>query len=178
MSTRHQYYNQENLFFITTTTKDWINIFKIDSCKKVIVDSLKFCITKYTVDILAYVLMPNHIHMILYFKKDTKLSDFMRDFKKFTSRNIRLELQKANYLDILKLLEFQKGEQTYKVWQDRYDAKIIKGNDMLLTKINYIHNNPVKNGLVQKVEDWTSSSAGFYNGMECELPIKNAGEIM
>ena len=162
MSTRHQYYGQEKLFFITTTTKNWVNIFDIDSCKKVVVDSLKFCSSKYFADIIAYVIIPNHIHVILFFQNETKLSDFMRDFKKFSSRNIRLELQKGKYINILNQLEFQKGEQIYKVWQDRYDAKVIRGNEMLLTKIIYIHNNPVKNGLVLNVEDWKNSSAGFY----------------
>jgi putative transposase len=130
------------------------------------------------VDLIAYVIMPNHLHLILYFKEISKLSDFIRDVKKFSSRNIRLELQKGKYLNILKQLEFQKGEQIYKVWQDRYDAKVIRSNDILITKIKYIHDNPVSKRLVERTEDWKSSSAGFYSGLESELPLKNAGEIM
>ena len=179
MSTRHQYYNQDNLFFVTTTIKDWINIFDIETYKKILIDTLTFCIEKYSVDLIAYVIMPNHIHFILFFKEKTKLSDFMRDFKKYSSRQIRLELQKDNNINILELIRFQKGEQLYKVWQDGFDAKIIRGNDMLITKIEYIHNNPVRKGLVENAEEWEDSSAGFYSGKENKyFNLRNAGEIM
>ena len=179
MSTRHQYYNQDNLFFVTTTIKDWINIFDIETYKKILIDTLTFCIEKYSVDLIAYVIMPNHIHFILFFKEKTKLSDFMRDFKKYSSRQIRLELQKDNNINILELIRFQKGEQLYKVWQDGFDAKIIRGNDMLITKIEYIHNNPVRKGLVENAEEWEDSSAGFYCGKENKyFNLRQVVEIM
>jgi putative transposase len=92
--------------------------------------------------------MPNHIHLILFFYTEPKLPDFMRDFKKFTSAKIRKLLEMDNQFDLVGKLKYMKGNQKFKVWMDRYDAKIILSKNMLLTKINYIHYNPEKMNLL------------------------------
>ena len=123
--------------------------------------------------------MPNHIHLIIIFNNQPLLSDFMRDFKKYTSRQIRFKIRDDKHLDLLKMLFYNNGEQKFKIWQDRFDSKIILTKDMLLSKINYIHNNPVRKNLVEKDVDWKFSSARFYSGMEdIYIKIKNAAELI
>ncbi len=89
--------------------------------------------------------MPSHVHFIL-ITDGTVLSNFMRDFKKFIGQKAASDLKLG------------KGG----VWMPRYDRVVIHNEDVLLTKLNYIHFNPVKNELVQNPEDWSWSSAGDY----------------
>lgn len=119
--------------------------------------------------------MPNHIHLILFYNDKPEVSGFMRDFKKYTSVKIRQLLQCEEQNGIVEKLKYEKAGQKYKVWQDRFDAVIIRHKNVLITKMKYIHNNPVKNGLVEKAEDWNYSSAGFYVAeKEMYLPVTHA----
>jgi REP element-mobilizing transposase RayT len=99
------------------------------------------------------------------------LSDLMRDFKKFTSTKIRRQLQEEKQSDSLEILlrnaerVGRKKRQVFKLWMDRFDDIVIHDDAMLVTKVEYIHNNPVKAGLVAAPEDWYYSSAGDYMGI-------------
>lgn len=76
-------------------------------------------------------------------------------------------------------LRYNKYGQQFKIWKDRFDAVIIRHRNVLLTKVKYVHNNPVRYGIVEKIEDWKYSSAGFYKtGIEGLLPVKHAWDII
>jgi len=89
----------------------------------------------------------------------------MRDFKRYTSVEIRKQSQRENRKYLLERFkcnaEFTKN-QKYKVWMDRFDDLIITTQKVMGIKINYIHFNPVKAGLVDRPEDWEFSSARNY----------------
>jgi len=89
----------------------------------------------------------------------------MRDFKKFSSVEIRKLAERENKAGLIENLkrnaELSKN-QKYKVWMDGYDELIIVTERMMGIKVNYIHNNPVKAGLVENPEDWEFSSARNY----------------
>ncbi|UCE65712.1 MAG: hypothetical protein JSU85_12745 [Candidatus Zixiibacteriota bacterium] len=53
-----------------------------------------------------------------------------------------------------------------KIWQERYDRQAIWTEKVLMTKINYVHNNPVKSGLLDEAKGWQFSSAADYEGRE------------
>ena len=53
-------------------------------------------------------------------------------------------------------------DQKRKFWMKRFDDEVIRNQNMFLVKLNYIHNNPVKSGLVEKPEDYKYSSARNY----------------
>ncbi|MCB9257704.1 MAG: transposase [Chitinophagales bacterium] len=106
-----------------------------------IAENLKYYAQKYELSILAYVIMPNHIHMILNFKRGSDRIAFMRDFKKFTSTQIRKEIE-LHEPEMLKKLFYTKGKQKFKIWQDRFDELFIISQDLFETKMQYIHNNP------------------------------------
>lgn len=107
--------------------------------------------------------MPNHLHLVVYFKKDNRLSDFMRDFKKFTSGEVRRSLEEENKLNILQKLEYKNQNQKFKVWQDRFDDVMLESKYIVETKIDYINLNPVKAGLCKLPEEFTFSSGSFYD---------------
>jgi ABC-type arginine transport system ATPase subunit len=89
----------------------------------------------------------------------------MRDFKKYTSVEIRKLAERENRTALLKILErnaIESKNQRYKLWMDGYDELIITNAKTLRMKTKYIHFNPVKAGLVERTEDWEFSSARNY----------------
>jgi putative transposase len=168
-----------NCFFITTTFTDWIRLLIKEEYYMIIINSIMFCQKKYEADLIAYVLMPNHIHLILFYNNKIDVSGFLRDMKKYTSVKIRQLLEQEGEEKILNEMVYKKYGQKYKIWKDRFDALMIRHKSVLLTKIKYIHNNPVKSGLVERAEEWRYSSANYYvTEEEGILPIKHAWKII
>ena len=166
-------------FFVTTTCNNWLNLFQSDKYFSLLYDSLGFVNKKYNAQIVAYVFMPNHIHLILYFHEENHLSSYMRDFKKYTSVQIRKLIESDGQADLLNLLRYPDREQKFKVWMDRFDDVVIRSPKVLLTKMQYIHLNPVKKELVKYPQDYKHSSAGFYlKEITPLIPILHFSELM
>ncbi|HEV8511961.1 MAG TPA: transposase [Cyclobacteriaceae bacterium] len=163
LSGRNQFLDEE-CFFVTTTCYNWYNLLEMDSCKHTVSESINFLNNKYFAATLGYVIMPNHIHLILYFKKGNQLSNWMRDLKKFTSTKVRQQIEKSGNIDLLEKLRVPEKKQVFKVWQDRFDDVYLANKKLLETKLEYIHTNPLQENwnLVSKPEDWLCSSAMFY----------------
>jgi REP element-mobilizing transposase RayT len=179
MGTRHRtLYTSANCFFITSTIHEWLELLIDERYFKVLDESIVFVCQKYHSHIISYVWMKNHIHLILFFDKEPEFSNLMRDFKKFTGRQIRKLLQNDVHNDLLNQLICERRTQKFKIWQDRFDAVQIKSKEVLLTKLSYIHNNPVRKGYCATSEEYIHSSAGFYSGVGSRIPIMNAGEII
>jgi putative transposase len=154
----------EPCFFVTTTCYKWYHLLEMESCKQTISESINFLNTKYNGVTLGYVIMLNHIHLILYFKKGNQLSNWMRDLKKFTSVMVRQQIEKSGNIDLLERLRVPEKKQVFKVWQDRFDDVYLANKKLLETKLEYTHTNPMQKhwNLVSKPEDWPYSSAIFY----------------
>jgi REP element-mobilizing transposase RayT len=131
-------------FFITTTFKDWRKLGSVPGFLDDLAESLQFVISKYAASAIAYVFMPSHLHLIVYIDGN-QLGDMIRDFKKFTAQKVAAE----------------KGIDGG-IWMPRYDRVMITSEALMRTKINYIHNNPLKAGLVKSSADWRWSSASDY----------------
>jgi putative transposase len=122
--------------------------------------------------------MPEHIHLILYFEEENKLIEYMRDFKKYTSAQIRRFYMNTDHA-VLSQLKFVHRTQEFKVWKDRFDDLFLYSRNVILTKVNYIHNNAVKAGLSERADDYPYSSASFYmNGEITGVEILHVEEIL
>ena len=75
-------------YFLTMTTIQWIDFFTRPNLKNVIVDSLNYAVENKGLNIFAWVLMSNHLHLLANTHDNVKLSDVVRDFKKFTCKKI------------------------------------------------------------------------------------------
>lgn len=110
--------------------------------------------------LFAYVIMNNHMHLIV---SSENLSKTMQSIKSFTSKQLIESFEKRNMTWILNELRINKAayknESTYQVWQEGYHPQEITSHEMMLQKIEYIHYNPVRRGLVRKPEEWIYSSA-------------------
>jgi putative transposase len=155
----------EHLSFITTTVVNHLKLFVEDRYYQVLIDNLNFYRDKYKFKLVAYVLMPSHVHLLLLVPSEVTESDIMRDFKNYTSMKVRDLLIadcRERELSVLKKAAIGYRDQHYKVWMDRFDNVVVYSQRTFETKLRYIHNNPVKAGLVLQAEDWKYSSARNY----------------
>jgi len=178
MSTKYKATEQDTLYFITCTIVDWIDLFSRVEYKELIVESLEFCQVKKGLLIYGWCLMPSHLHLICS-SEERPLSDVMRDFKTHTSKKLIglikeiPESRREWLLEKFKTAASNlKRTQRYKVWKTGYHAKEIYSNAFALQKLNYIHQNPVKEGIVFKPEEYMFSSAADYAGEKGRLGIE------
>ena len=178
MSTKYKGTTTDQAYFITITAVGWIDVFTRLNQKYVLINALKHCQDNKGLEIYAYCIMSSHIHVLCKSINGFVLSDVMRDFKKFTSKKIiqtiidEPESRREWMLDYFqKACEHLKRNQQYKVWQDGYHAEIVETNWFIRQKINYIHNNPVKDKIVVLPEDYYFSSARNYAGFDNDLEI-------
>ncbi len=133
--------------FVTTAVYNWKPILRRGDAAFAIVEQLQETLPRFQASIIAYVIMPSHVHLLLGLREIEKLSKCIQSFKSFTSRRIRR----------MRLPEL--AENDYRLWRPRFDDLIAQSEQQLRIKIEYIHNNPVKAGLVERVEDWEYPSA-------------------
>ena len=86
----------QELYFTTTTVVDWIDVFTRPIYKQIILDSLTYCQKEKGLDIYAWVLISNHLHMVVGVRNDEQtISDILRDFKSSLARKSSLALKKT-----------------------------------------------------------------------------------
>jgi REP element-mobilizing transposase RayT len=168
----------DKAYFITMTVVEWVDIFTRQNHREAIIESLKYCQNNKGLIIYAYVIMSNHLHLIIDTKNETPIKDIIRDFKKFTSKKIIQQIQnepESRREWLLKLFEYKAEESTkhkyFKFWQEGNHAIEVYTEKFVWDKINYIHNNPVRAGLVKNQWDWIYSSASYYQDEESVLDV-------
>jgi len=156
-------FDDQNIYFTTATIHKWLNLFEKDKYKDVLISSLRHLIQKERLYVYAFVVMPNHLH-IIWSENIRKTKETVKaSFFKFTSKQFLKELKQTNPV-LLKKFYVDKNDRKYQFWQrgsldiEIYSEKIFE------QKLNYIHNNPLqpKWNLAEKPVDYKYSSAKFY----------------
>lgn len=113
----------------------------------------------------GYVILENHLHFVA---QAPRLDKCVQEFKSFTARQIIDHLQEQHIERLLARLRFakcaHKTDREYQFWQEGVHAEMVFSNTIMREKLDYIHQNPVKRGYVDKAEHWRSSSARNYEG--------------
>lgn len=168
----------DKAYYITMTVVGWLDVFTRKNHRDVLIESLKYCQKEKGLIIYAYVIMSNHIHMIVQTNEPHQIKDTIRDFKKFTSKKILFQIQnepESRREWMLKIFEDEaeqsKKHKTYKFWQVGNHAIEVFTEKFIWDKINYIHENPVRAGLVKQQWDWIYSSASNYPDEESVLEV-------
>lgn len=164
--------DQHARYFLTLTVIHWLDVFTRSEYKDIIVNSLDYCIANKGLNIYAWVIMSNHVHMVAGCKAPNRMSDFLRDFKKYTSKRIVEAIEEINesrrdwLLDKFSFEARRSGRATdYKLWMDGNHAVDLDNNAIdMMEKIDYIHENPVRARIVANPEDYIYSSAIDYSG--------------
>jgi putative transposase len=160
----------QGIYFLTCTVVDWIDVFTRLEYKQIITDSLRHCQQNKGLSIHAYVIMTNHLHLMISRKEDAPpLSDIVRDFKKFTAQQLLKAIQVPTesrrdwMLPLFKKAGTKNANNThYQFWiQDNHPVELFSLK-FIIQKLNYIHDNPVKAGIVEAPHMYLHSSAGVY----------------
>jgi putative transposase len=164
-------------YFITWTLVDLIHLFDRDHYRQIVLDSLNYLRVEKNTQLNAFVIMSSHVHAILWPEVGINLSDLTRDFKRFTSRKITKTAEVQGAMEFLQLFKKARRENraqdisTYQVWQEGSHPEAIFTEKFARQKMDYIHMNPVKAGLVETADQWTYSSARAYILGEQTYPI-------
>ncbi len=138
-----------------------------DHCKRIVLGVLNEQLAKFKATCVGFVLMPDHVHAIVWFPRVKQLSSFMKEWKRLSSRRIREWYRQghANY--------GYGQEDGEPFWQSRYFSFEIYGQEKLTEKASYMHLNPVRTGLAKHAVDWRWSSARHYElGRSVGVPVK------
>lgn len=163
--------NPEAIHFITFAVVEWVDVFTRKAYCEIVLDSLRHCRNQRGLLIHGWCLMSNHVHMVVSAKNED-ISEILRDFKKFTSKQIvkaiaenRGESRREWMLQIFrKHGEENSRNSMYQFWQQDNHPEELFSKEFTWQKMNYMHNNPVEAGLVDKPEQYRYSSARDYVG--------------
>ena len=157
--------NQGNIHFVTFTVHQWADVFTRQIYIDILLESLRFCQQEKGLNVYAWVVMSNHCHFIVS-ANENNLSDIIRDFKKFTAKSIYAAIennkQESRKGWLLRVLKF--NDKIW-FWEEGYHGEEILSQPFYEIKLNYIHMNPVKAGVVEKEDEYLNSSAGELCGI-------------
>lgn len=163
--------NQEGIHFITFAVVEWVDVFSRKEYRDLVVESLRYCQQNKGLILHGWCIMSNHIHLAVSVKHDN-LSDVLRDFKKHTSKEIIKAISKnteESRREWMLAIFTEHGKKNsrnsrYQFWRQDNQPKEMFSLKFITQKMDYMHNNPVNAGLVEKAEHYTYSSAKDYCG--------------
>jgi len=170
---RYKIYEPSNPHFITLTVLHWIPLFTNTKSVDILLDCFKYLQENENLKIYSYVILENHLHLVA---SSDDIAKTIKKFKSYTAKKLLELLQKENIKTILEQLAFYKKAHkkttTYQIWQEGMQPKLIQNEEMMIQKIEYVHNNPVKRGYVDEARCWRYSSARDYDDKKGLLDIE------
>ena len=169
--------NKDGIHFVTFAVVEWVDVFtRIEYCN-IFLDSIKYCQDKKGLILYAWCLMTNHVHLVMG-AENNEPGDILRDFKKFTSKQIisaiegnASESRRDWMLKIFKSAgDANSRNSNFQFWVQENHPIELWSEKFTAQKLDYIHSNPVKAGIVDKAEEYRYSSArDYYYGKNCGL---------
>lgn len=170
MPVRTTILGSEDVLFITFTCYRWLPLIQLANGYDLVYKWFDYLKTKDHL-VTGYVIMPNHLHVLIYFSKtDKSINKIIGDGKRFMAYEIVKRLKEKGREDILIRLQSaveakdrQRGKK-HEVWEDSFDSKICRTEKFINQKLAYIHANPCREKwkLAETPIDYEHSSARFY----------------
>jgi putative transposase len=174
---RYRIQPEAAVYFITYSVVEWLPVFITEATCRIVTESLTFCHQQKHLRINAFVIMPTHLHMIVFdadFEHE-RLIRTLADFRKFTGR--QLSDFCCNHFPRCfaeTLRDEATADRERRFWQPSRHPEAIQTDSLWQQKLDYLHDNPRRKGLVRSPHDWRWSSAGWYlsEGREiAEVPL-------
>ncbi|WP_145257617.1 REP-associated tyrosine transposase [Planctomycetes bacterium Pan216] len=156
--------------FVTFSCDKRRKLLSLDRPKRIVIGELSRQLERHEGTCVGFVVMPNHVHVLLWFEHAERLPKFMHEWKRLSSHSIRSWYKQGDvrYHDIAPA-----GER---FWMPKYHVFNVYEDAKLLEKLAYMHANPVRANLVDHPLDWPWSSARWYElGKEVGVPISSIG---
>ncbi|WP_143961264.1 REP-associated tyrosine transposase [Litoribacter populi] len=161
--------DQSAVHFVTFTVHQWADVFTRQVYVEILLESIKYCQIHKGLNVYAWVVMTNHCHLVISSSK-TPLSDIIRDLKKHTAKKIVQAIRNNEKESRRKwLLWLLTKDNHIWFWEEGYHGEEIITRKFMDSKINYIHMNPVRAGIVEKEEEYLYSSCGEFYGLRKSL---------
>jgi REP element-mobilizing transposase RayT len=175
----HRLVTTKGIYFITFTCYNWISLIDKTNSYNLVYKWFDI-LTEKGNSITGFCIMPNHLHMLLYYNGSSKsVSTLVGNGKRFMAYEIvkRLKDNKETwYVNLLNnsVTAFNKNRgKLHEVWMDGFDIKECRTQNFLLQKLNYIHKNPCagKWTLAAKPVEYIHSSASYYHSGKTNYPL-------
>jgi REP element-mobilizing transposase RayT len=155
-------------YFLTSVTHNRIPIFQTDKIKEIVAKAFAEARTSARIRIFAYVIMPDHTHVLTDNAREIK--DVLRYLNGISAKRIIEHLREGRFESSLQKLRIQEREKKHKysVYEHHPNAIRIIGEDAFMQKVNYIHLNPVRAGLVEHPDEYLYSSSRIWHRREVE----------
>jgi REP element-mobilizing transposase RayT len=158
----HRISKDSPAYFFTVVPKDRLPVFRTDTLKTIACKGLDDARRSGGFAIYAYVIMPDHIHIIT--DPARKPSELLRFINGIVARRVIDHLKENSHESSLKKLERERedGGHKYSLWEHHSNTYPIITEPGLMQKVNYIHQNPVADGLCKRDEEYKFSSARYW----------------
>jgi REP element-mobilizing transposase RayT len=169
---RYRFGEPDYPHFLTATVLEWLPVFTRQETVDILFDSWRYLQEHHQLRLYGFVILENHLHVVA--QGDNLPATWAR-FKSYTARRLIDYLRQHRLEQFLKYmrsgLKARREDRVYQFWQEGSHPQVIEGREMLVQKLAYIHQNPVKRGYVDEPEHWRWSSARNYAGMESPLQV-------
>ena len=154
--------------YLTSVTKDRLPVFRKDDIKQIVCDAIAEARTSAGFLLFAYAVMPDHLHTIV--GSELKPSKVLQYINGIISRRVIQFLRDQGYQHSLEKLRHADKQRNYRysLWDHHPNAKLLTSEDVFLQKVRYVHQNPVRAGLVERAEDYRFSSARIWSRQPLE----------
>jgi REP element-mobilizing transposase RayT len=158
------YSSLSNTYFFNATINNWQQLLSTDERKQIILNSLKFMCQEQRIKLYAFVIMPNHFHLILTIEENETKISIQQSLLKFTAQFLIKYLIHENQHEELNKYLSPLKDRIYNIWKRRPKWIHIENALILEQKIDYIHHNPLQEKwqLVSAPELYEWSSASYY----------------
>jgi putative transposase len=150
-------------YYLTSVTKDRLPVFQADALKIVTVRALDEARRSGRFLIFAYVIMPDHLHLVTDGGKKPEV--ILRYVNGIVARRVIDYLKEHGYHASLEKLRHgdYRRRHRYSLWDHHPNIRQLTSESMLMQRVHYTHQNPVRAGLVENAEDYQYSSARIWN---------------
>jgi putative transposase len=170
MSRKYKFGDSSELYFISFAVINWVDLFIRKEYKDIVLESWRFCQGEKGLEIYGWCIMSSHVHMIVG-TTGRPLEKTIGEMKSFTSRSLRkaienspVESRKEWIMEMMKHAGLNNNNNNdWQLWQQHNQPIELRNAEIFHQKLQYVHDNPVEAGFVEKEEDyWYSSARDFY----------------
>jgi REP element-mobilizing transposase RayT len=160
---RKSHIDRGEIYFWTATINDWKHLLRKDEYKDVIIDSLQYLTDQGKIDVFAFIIMPNHLHLIWRVNEPNGKESPQGSFLKYTAHMFK-KMLKQEGIGNLSPYKVEAENKKFEFWQRDSLAIPLFTREVALQKLKYLHNNPLKEhwNLVKDPCDYKYSSARYY----------------
>ncbi|GAB2576992.1 transposase [Spirosoma areae] len=160
---RNSHMDFGQVYFWTNTIHNWKRLLTPEKYKQIIINCWQELVNRGRIAVYAFVIMPNHLHIVWEMLEPNGKEMPHASFNKFTAHQFLTDL-KTYHPHVLTYFEVNNDQRQYRFWQRDALAVRMDNQDKLLQKIDYIHNNPLQErwSLATRPEEYRWSSAQFY----------------